>query len=607
MKKSTNIRNIAIIAHIDHGKTTLLDCLLKQSNIFRDNQEVPERIMDSYDQEKERGITIFAKHTSVSYDDYKINIIDTPGHADFSGEVERILGMVNSVLLLVDAQDGPMPQTRFVLSKSLQMGLKPIVVLNKIDRPHADPDRVLDETFDLFAELGATDEQLDFQYCYASGLSGFAKKEIDDTSNDMRPLFELIIDAVPPPEGDVEKPFLMQTSTISYDDYVGRQACGRILNGKVKKGQQVIHIDSEGKKSNVVVTRVEGHHGLQKVEVEEASVGDIAILSGMPEVMIGDTICDASNTQELPPITLDEPTLSIEFTVNNSPFAGKSGKHVTMNKVRERLLKEKKANISLRIDTEDNENDSVTVAGRGELHLSVLIEAMRREGYEFSVAKPRVITKEIEGEVCEPIERVHIEVPEEYSGSVIEELSKRKGEMQHLETNEHSITKIEFLVPTRGLMGYRNDFLTATKGLGILTSIFEKFDTWRGEIKSRVRGVMISTNSGKANNFACFNLQDRGELIVSPGDEVYEGMIVGENSRDNDLIVNITKAKQLTNVRASGTDENVMLTPPRKMNLEQAINFVSEDELVEVTPDKIRFRKKLLDENDRKRASRGMK
>jgi GTP-binding protein len=607
MHKSSHIRNIAIIAHIDHGKTTLLDCLLKQSNIFRDNQATQERMMDSYDQEKERGITIFAKHTSVTYGEYLINIIDTPGHADFSGEVERILGMVNSVLLLVDAQDGPMPQTRFVLSKALEMGLKPIVVLNKIDRPHADPDRVLDETFDLFAELGATDEQLDFRYCYASGLAGFAKKEVDDEAVDMRPLFDLVVDAVPAPEGDINLPFVMQTSTISYDDYVGRQACGRILNGKVKKGQQVVHINHDGKKSNIMVTRVEGHHGLEKIEVEEASVGDIAILSGIPDVMIGDMICNVNNTVELPPITLDEPTLSIEFTVNNSPFAGKSGKHVTMNKVRERLKKEKRANISLRIDTSDNENDSVTVAGRGELHLSVLIEAMRREGYEFSVSKPRVIIKEIDGQKCEPIEHVHIEVPEEYSGTVIEELSKRKGEMQHLEVNEHNITKIEFLVPTRGLMGYRSDFLTATKGLGILTSIFDKFDTWRGDIKKHRRGAMISGNTGKATGFSCGNLQERGVLIVVPGDDIYEGMIVGENSRDNDLIVNVIKPKQLTNVRASGTDENIVLIPPMKLNLEQAINFIADDELVEVTPDKIRFRKKLLDENDRKRASRGGK
>lgn len=603
-QSNNNIRNIAIIAHIDHGKTTLLDCLLKQSRIFRDNQETPERMMDSYDQEKERGITIFAKHTSVPFEGNKINIIDTPGHADFSGEVERILGMVNCVLLLVDAQDGPMPQTRFVLSKSLKMGLKPIVVLNKIDRPHADPDRVLDETFDLFAELGANDEQLDFRYCYASGLSGYAKINIDDPETDMRPLFELILEAVPAPEGDVNNPFLMQTATICYDDYVGRQACGRILEGKIKKGQQIVHINEKGEQKNVTVTKIEGHHGLQKVELEEACVGDIVIISGIPDVMIGNTLCSSSKITVLPPITLDEPTLSIEFMVNNSPFAGLSGKHVTMNKIRDRLEREKKANISLRIDTSDANAESITVAGRGELHLSVLIEAMRREGYEFSLSRPQVVTKQVDGQKHEPIERVSIEVPEEFSGNVIEELSRRRGELQHLNTDEHGITSLEFLMPTRGLIGYRNEFLTATRGLGILTSIFEEFAPWKGEIKGRSRGVMISAGPGKANNFACFNLQERGSLFVTPGDDVYEGMIVGEHSRDNDLIVNITKAKQLTNVRASGTDENIQLTPPRKLNLEQAINFIADDELVEVTPENIRFRKRLLTEADRKRASR---
>lgn len=487
MKK--NIRNIAIIAHIDHGKTTLLDALLKQSNVFRDNQYIPERIMDSYDQEKERGITIFAKHTAVQFEDYKINIIDTPGHADFSGEVERILGMVNSVLLLVDAQEGPMPQTRFVLSKSLKMGLKPIVVLNKIDRPHANPDKVLDLTFDLFSELGATDEQLDFRYCYASGLSGFATHHINDPKTDMRPLFELIISAVPEPKGELENPFLMQVSTICYDDFVGRQASGRILEGSVKKGQPIIHVDESGKQTKATIARIEGYRGLEKIEMNEATVGDIVILSGVPSIMIGDTLCDPSKIVQLPPIKLDEPTVSIDFTVNNSPFVGRSGKHVTMNKLRERLEKEKKANISLRIDPTD---EKISVAGRGELHLAVLIEAMRREGFEFSVSKPTVIIKEIEGEKSEPIERVHIEVPEEYAGTVIEELSRRKGEMQHLDTDEHKITRMEFLIPTRGLMGYRNEFLTATRGLGILTSIFENFAPWRGTIPGRLRGVLVS-------------------------------------------------------------------------------------------------------------------
>lgn len=600
MHHKEKIRNIAIIAHIDHGKTTLLDSLLKQANIFRENELIPERIMDSNDQEKERGITIFAKHTSLFFEDFKINIIDTPGHADFSGEVERILGMVNSVLLLVDAQEGPMPQTRFVLSKSLQMGLKPIVVLNKIDRPHADPDRVLNETFDLFAELGANDEQLDFRYCYASGLSGFAMQHLNDPRDNMKPLFELILSAVNPPSGDRDKPFLMQAATISYDDYVGRQACGRILEGVIKKGQQIIQIDEAGKQNRCTIVRIEGHLGIHKVEMQEAGVGDIVSLSGISEVTIGDTLCDPSHIVCLPRIKIDEPTISVDFTVNSSPFVGRSGKHVTMNKIRARLEKEKRSNISLRID-DNTDQDNITVAGRGELHLAVLIEAMRREGYEFSISKPKVITKDIDGVKYEPIERVHIEVPEEFSGSVIEELSKRRGEMQHLDTNEHKITRMEFLLPTRGLMGYRNEFLTMTRGLGILTSIFEEFAPWKGIIPGRLRGVLISINAAKTSGYACFNLQDRGVLFVSPGDDVYEGMVVGENSRENDLIVNVTKGKQLTNVRASGSDENIILIPARKFTLEQAIDYIQDDELIEVTPGAIRMRKRYLTENERKR------
>lgn len=600
MYSPEKIRNIAIIAHIDHGKTTLLDALLKQSNIFRENQQLRERIMDSYDQEQERGITIFAKHTSIYFDDFKINIIDTPGHADFSGEVERILGMVDSVLLLVDAQEGPMPQTRFVLSKSLKMGLKPIVVLNKIDRPHANPDRVLNETFDLFSELGATDEQLDFRYCYASGLSGFAIHHLHDECKDMRPLFELITHAVPPPKGHLENEFLMHVSTIAYDDYVGRQACGRILEGTIKKGQSVVCLDEKGNETKYSITRVEGHLGLEKVEMKEAGVGDIIILSGIPEVTIGDTLCDPKKIIRLPRIKLDEPTVSIDITVNDSPFVGKSGKHVTMNKIRERLAREKRANISLRIEDQE-EQDKITVAGRGELHLAVLIEAMRREEYEFSVSTPRVIIKEENGVKYEPIEKVHIEVPKEYSGMVIEELCRRRGEMQLLDTTENGMTSIEFLIPTRGLMGYRNEFLTATRGLGILTSVFEQFAPWRGTVPGRTRGVLISIGAGKVSGYACFNLQDRGVLFVSPGEEVYEGMIVGENSRDNDLVVNVTKGKQLTNVRAAGSDENIILTPPRRFTLEQAIDYIQEDELIEVTPTSIRMRKRYLTENDRKR------
>lgn len=601
MYKPDKIRNIAIIAHIDHGKTTLVDCLLKQSHVFRDNQVVPTCVMDSGDQEKERGITITSKITSVPHGEYKINIVDTPGHADFSGEVERVLGTVNSVLLLVDAQEGPMPQTRFVLSKALKMGLNPIVVLNKIDRPHANPDRVLDLTFDLFTELGATDEQLNFKYCYASGLSGFAKQHLEDESTDMGPLFELIKSAVPAPSGEMENPFLMHTSSIYYDDYVGRQASGRILQGTVKKGQQVMHIDQDGKQTKCTIVRIQGHLGIEKVEMEEAGVGDIVILSGVPEISIGDTLCDPSNIVRLPSIKIDEPTVSVDFTVNNSPFVGKSGKHVTMNKLRDRLAKEQKANISLRITLDD---DKITVAGRGELHLSVLMETMRREGYEFSVSKPQVLIKEIDGVKHEPIERVYIEVPDEYSGSIIEELSRRKAEMQNLHTDEHSITRIEFLMPTRGLMGYRNEYLTATRGLGILTSLFDSYQPWRGTIPGRLRGVLISICAGKTTGYSLFNLQDRGVLFMAPGEDVYEGMVVGENSRDNDLIINVVKGKQLTNVRASGSDENVILTPARRFTLEQAIDYIQDDELIEITPDAIRMRKRYLTEAERKSSDR---
>lgn len=605
MHTPDKIRNIAIIAHIDHGKTTLLDNLLKQSNIFRDNEKIPERVMDSYDQEKERGITIFAKHTCIYYKDFKINIIDTPGHADFSGEVERVLGMVNSVLLLVDAQEGPMPQTRFVLSVALKMGLRPIVVLNKIDRPHANPDRALNLTFDLFMELGANDEQLDFSYIYASGFQGYAIKNLQDSPKDLHPLLDLVLEKAPPPPGNLDLPFLLQAATISYDDYVGRQACGRILEGKIQKGATVLRIDRMGNRSQHKVVRLEGHLGLKKVEIEEAGAGDIATISGIPEIEIGDTLTDPSHVVQLPPITLAEPTVSVEFLVNTSPFVGKEGKHVTMNKLRERLMKEKRANISLKIEELSGRDDAIRVCGRGELHLAVLIEAMRREQFEMAISKPKVILKEENGVTLEPLERVHVEVPEQYSGTIIEDLSRKRGEMRELSTSEHGLTTMQFLVPTRGLMGYRSEFLTRTAGLGILTSIFEKFGPWKGEIPGRSRGVLISNSSGKANGYALFNLQERGSLFVKPGDEVYEGMIVGEHARDNDLVVNATKAKQLTNVRAAGSDENILLTPPRKFTLEQAIDYVADDELVEVTPQTVRLRKIYLTENDRKRYARG--
>ncbi|HSX11766.1 MAG TPA: translational GTPase TypA [Chlamydiales bacterium] len=604
MHDPEKIRNIAIIAHIDHGKTTLLDNLLKQGHIFREHEKVPERVMDSYDQEKERGITIFAKHTCVNYHDYKINIIDTPGHADFSGEVERVLGMVNCVLLLVDAQEGPMPQTRFVLSQALKMGLRPIVVLNKIDRPHANPDRALNLTFDLFLELGANDEQLDFPYIYASGFNGYAIDKIGDEPKDLTPLFEMIVKKSPAPSGNLELPFLMQAATLSYDDYVGRQACGRILEGKIKKNDMVTRVDRNGNHTTHKIVRIEGHLGLKEIELENAGAGDIVVLSGIPEIEIGDTICDPNQVVQLPPITLAEPTVSVEFMINTSPFVGRDGKHVTMNKLRDRLQKEKRANISLKIEEIPNRDDAIRVCGRGELHLAVLIEAMRREGYEIAISKPKVITKTVDGVLMEPMERVHVEVPENFSGTVIDDLSRRKGEMRSLETSEHGLTTMQFLVPTRGLMGYRNDFLTRTSGLGVLTSIFEVFAPWKGDMAGRPRGVLISSSPGKANGYGLFNLQERGSLFVKPGDDVYEGMIVGEHSRDNDLIVNPTKAKQLTNVRAAGSDENIILTPPRKFTLEQAIDYIADDELVEVTPTNIRLRKLYLTENERKRHSR---
>lgn len=601
MKDPEKIRNIAIIAHIDHGKTTMIDSLLAQSNLFRENESLDERMMDNFDLERERGITIFAKHTGIMYNDYTINLIDTPGHADFSAEVERVLGMVNSVLLLVDAQEGPMPQTRFVLSQALKIGLKPIVVLNKIDRPHASPDEALNKTFDLFVELGANDEQLDFPYCYASGLGGFATKHVDDERKDMSPLFDLIIEKCPPPPGNLELPFLMQVATLSYNDFLGRQATGRILEGKIKPGDTIVHINPDGHPDKVKVTKVEGYLGLKKVELEQAGAGDIVSISGIQDVMIGDTLCDPNHIQSLPPITLGEPTISIDISVNDSPFSGKDGKHVTMNKIRDRLMKEKKANVSLRIEEVADQDDVIRVYGRGELHLSVLVETLRREQYEFSIASPKVVIKEEAGQKLEPYESVHIEVPEESSGAVIEELSRKKGEMKNLFTNEHGITSIEFLTPTRSLMGYRQEFLNKTKGQGILTSIFDHFGPYKGELPKRKNGAFINNTTGKATPYAIFNLQDRGVIFVQPTTDVYEGMIVGKHSRDNDLVVNVTREKQLTNVRSSGSDESLTIIPPEDMDLEKALQFIQDDELVEVTPNHIRIRKKVLKESERKR------
>jgi len=598
------IRNVAIIAHIDHGKTTLLDALLKQSQAFKSHQNVPERVMDSYDQERERGITIFAKHCSLHFGDYQINVIDTPGHADFSGEVERVLDMVNSVLLLVDAREGPMPQTRYVLSQALRRGLRPVVIINKIDRPFADPDRVLSETFDLFVELGANDHQLNFPYIYASGINGYACKDVNDERKNMDPLLQMIVDEVPAPPAALDQPFLMQVSTAPYDDYLGRGACGRILQGTIKKGDLVTHIDVNGVQRQVRTTKIRGYSGISQVEIDEAIAGDIAVIFGIPDVLVGETLSDPEHVTVLPLLRIEEPTISINVMVNNGPLAGKDGKHVTMNKLRDRLMKEKRANITLKIEEIPGVQDALKVSGRGELHLAVLIEAMRREGFEFCISKPKVITKMIDGELHESLERIYVEVPEECSGAVIDALAKRKGEMQTFDTNEHKITKIEFLIPTRGLMGFRHDFMTMTRGEGILTSIFEKMVPYKGEIPKRKNGAMISTNSGRVTPYAIFHLQERGMMFVSPNDDAYEGMIIGEHSRDNDIPVNITREKQLTNIRAAGKDENMILTPPRKLTLEQAIDYIEDDELVEITPNTFRFRKIYLKEHERKRAEK---
>ena len=599
-----DIRNIAIIAHIDHGKTTLLDALMKNTQTFAEHEAIPERVMDSDAQGKERGITIFAKHTAVTYKNTKINIIDTPGHADFSGEVERILGMVNSVLLLVDAREGPMPQTRFVLKKALECGLKPIVVINKIDRPHSDPDRVLNEVFDLFVELGATDEQVDFSYCYASAINGYALMDPKDEPVDLTPMFDLIIDKVQKPLGDINQPFLMQCATLHYDKYLGRLATGQITHGSIKVGDEIVFINRDQVQKRKKITRIQAYHGIQKVDIEEGFSGDIVCLAGIDDVLVGDTLCSPEKIIFLDPIDVDEPTLSIDFMVNSSPFSGKDGKHLTMNKIKDRLLEEKKANISLSILFDGDDKDKITVAGRGELHLAVLIENLRRENFELSVSKPQVIIKQIDGQKHEPLEKVYIEVPEEFSGTIIEELSQRKAEMRSLHTDEHGITLLEFLMPTRGLMGWRGGFLTKTRGQGIITSIFDSFTPWKGHIPHRGRGVMISNLQGKSNAYACFNLQSRGTLFIGPTEDIYEGMIVGEHSRANDLVVNPVKGKQLTNVRASGTDDMIQLTPHKKFTLEQAIDYIEDDELLEITPKTIRLRKRFLKESDRKRNSR---
>jgi len=589
---SENIRNIAIIAHVDHGKTTLVDKLLEQSGTLDRKDLGSERLMDSFDQEKERGITILAKNTAINWKDYKINIVDTPGHADFGGEVERILTMVDSVLLLVDAVDGPMPQTRFVTEKAFEQGLNPILLINKIDRDGARPDWVLDQVFDLFDRLGGNDEQMDFDVIYTSALNGVAGLEPDEIKEDMSPLLDLIIEKVPSPKVDVSKPFQMQISALDSNEYVGVIGIGRIKAGKIKPNDPVVIIDSDKEERKGKVLQVMSHRGLERIEVSEADAGDIVCVSGIEKLFISDTLCSPENISSLPPLKVDEPTVSMTFQVNDSPFAGQDGKFVTSRNIKERLEQELLSNVALRVKQGDSP-DKFIVSGRGELHLSVLIESMRRDGFELGVSKPEVIQKEINGEIHEPYEQVVIDIEEEFQGSIMEEMGLRKAELRDMVPDGKGRLKLEFLAPSRGIIGFRSQFLTLTSGTGIFTSVFEKYDKAKtNELKNRQNGVLVSMAAGKTLAYSLFNLQNRGKLFVGHGTDVYKGQIVGLHSRDNDLPVNPTKAKQLTNIRAAGTDENLILTPHVNHSLEQALEFIEEDELVEVTPSHLRLRKK---------------
>ena len=601
-----DIRNIAIIAHVDHGKTTLVDAMFKASHVFRTNEKMDERVMDSNDLEKERGITILSKNTAVMYNDIKINIVDTPGHADFGGEVERVLKMVDSVLLVVDSYEGPMPQTKFVLKKALELKLKPIVVINKIDKPNARPENVIDEVFDLFLELGADDEQLDFPIIYASAREGFARFNVEDTNEDMEPLFKTIVDHVEPPKGEMDGPFQMLVTTLDSSEYVGKIAIGKIHRGTVKKNQNVALVRQDGTKSNYRITAVFGYNGLKREEVEEAGLGDIIAVSGVLDANIGETIADAQNPEALPFVKIDEPTLSMNFMVNDSPFAGKEGEFVTSRHLRDRLMKELETNVSLRV--KEITPDCFEVSGRGELHLSVLIETMRREGFELQVSKPSVIFKEENGKKVEPIEHLTIDVPEEFMGAVMEKMGPRKGEMVNMTSAVNGYTRLEFSIPARGLIGFRNEFMTDTKGNGIMNHVFEGYAPYKGEIDSRSRGSIVSFEQGDAIAYGLFNAQERGRLFITPGTPVYQGMVVGECSRADDLDINVCKGKKLTNTRASGSDDAVKLVPITPMTLEQSIEFIGNDELVEVTPESIRIRKRYLDAAERKRMiSRGKK
>lgn len=598
------LRNIAIIAHVDHGKTTLVDKLLSQSGTLDRRNQDTERVMDSNDQEKERGITILAKNTAIRWNDYRINIVDTPGHADFGGEVERVLSMVDCVLLLVDAVDGPMPQTRFVTQKAFERGLKPIVVVNKVDRPGSRPDWVIDQVFDLFDRLGATDEQLDFPIIYASALNGIAGPEADELAEDMTPLFEMIVDKVPSPDVDVNGPLQMQISALDYNSYVGVIGVGRITRGTMKPNEQVVVVGADGKQRKGRVLTVMGYHGLERVEVEQAQAGDIVCITGIEGLNISDTICSPSQPEALPALTVDEPTVSMTFQVNDSPFAGLEGKFVTSRNINDRLQQELIHNVALRVEQGDSP-DKFKVSGRGELHLSVLIETMRREGFELGVSRPEVVQREIDGVLQEPFEQVVIDVEEQHQGAVMEELGLRKAELTNMEPDGKGRVKLEFIAPARGLIGFRGQFLTLTSGSGIMTTVFDHYGEVKGgEMAKRQNGVLVSMVKGKTLAYGLFNLQDRGRLFLGHAEEIYEGQIIGLHSRSNDLVVNATKAKQLTNVRASGTDDALTLTPPVRHTLEQALEFIEDDELVEVTPKSIRLRKKLLTENERKRAAK---
>ncbi len=597
-----NIRNIAVIAHVDHGKTTLVDGLLSQSGTFSEREKVDERVMDSNDLERERGITILSKNTAIYYKDTKINIIDTPGHADFGGEVERVLKMVDGVLLLVDAQEGVMPQTKFVVKKALSFGICPIVVVNKIDKPAAEPDRVVDEVFDLFVAMGASDKQLDFPVVYAAARDGYAMKSLDDEKKNLEPLFETILEHVPSPSGSVDEPLQMQIFTLDYDNYVGKIGIARVFNGSVKKNESVLLMKSDGSKENGRITKLIGFLGLARTEIENAYAGDIVAIAGFNAMDVGDSVVDPANPMPLDPMNLEEPTMSVYFAVNDSPLAGLEGKHVTANKLKDRLLKEMQTNIAMKC--EEMGEGKFKVSGRGELQITILAENLRREGFEFSISRPEVIIKEENGVKCEPFEHLVIDTPQDFSGAIIERLGKRKAEMKAMNPMSDGYTRLEFEIPARGLIGYRSEFLTDTKGEGVMNHSFLEFRPFSGSVESRKNGALISMENGEATAFSLFNIQERGTLFINPQTKVYVGMVIGEHSRDNDLDVNPIKSKHLTNMRASGSDDAIKLTPPRTMVLERALEWIEEDEILEVTPLNLRIRKKILDPNMRKRAKK---